>query len=33
VPAAAGVRAESYVDNRFMDELVRDGLIQRLYGS
>jgi ABC-type nitrate/sulfonate/bicarbonate transport system substrate-binding protein len=33
VTAAAGVRAESYVDNRFMDELVRDGLIQRLYGS
>jgi ABC-type nitrate/sulfonate/bicarbonate transport system substrate-binding protein/tetratricopeptide (TPR) repeat protein len=33
VPAAAGVRAESYVDNRFMDELLRGGLIQQLYGS
>ncbi|HLH24613.1 MAG TPA: ABC transporter substrate-binding protein [Chloroflexota bacterium] len=33
IPAAAGVRAESFVDNRFMDELVRDGLIERLYGS
>jgi ABC-type nitrate/sulfonate/bicarbonate transport system substrate-binding protein len=32
VPAAAGVRAETYVDNRSMDELVRGGLIERLYG-
>jgi ABC-type nitrate/sulfonate/bicarbonate transport system substrate-binding protein len=32
VPAAAGVRAESFVDNRFMDELVKGGLIERLYG-
>ena len=32
VPAAAGVRAESYADNRFMEELERGGLIQRLYG-
>ncbi len=33
VPAAAGVRAETMTDNRYVEELVRDGLIQRLYGS
>jgi NitT/TauT family transport system substrate-binding protein len=32
VPAAAGVKAESYADNRYIEELERSGLFQQLYG-
>jgi hypothetical protein len=30
-PAAADLRAEQFVDNRFVDELDRAGFLQRLY--
>ena len=28
----AGTRVESWVDSRFMEEIERDGLVERLYG-